>query len=247
MDPAALDRGDEPMSVVGHLDEFRSRIMIILATLIILTIISFTFSEYIIDFLNRPFVETGKQLNIFKLMGGFIIRLKASAVVALLLTVPLIFFHLWRFIMPAISKDDRTFSRLSLTSAILLFYGGMAFVFFLLVPMAIKVLLTFIPDAMLGTIGADDYMSFVFLFSIAMGVLFELPIAVLILTRIGILTPAFLITKRKYAIVAIFVIGALITPQDPLSQIMVAIPLWFLYEFSIFVSRFTLMRKKKGS
>ncbi len=245
IDPDAQSRGDDPMSVVDHLDEFRSRIMIILGTLIVLTIVSFTFSEYIIDFLNQPFVDTGKKLNIFKLMGGFIIRLKASAVVALLLTIPLIFFHIWRFIVPAINKDDRRFSRLSLLSAILLFYGGMSFVFFLLVPMAIRVLLTFIPDAMLGTIGADDYMSFVFLFSIAMGILFELPIAVLILTRIGILTPGFLIAKRKYAIVAIFVIAALITPQDPLSQIMVAVPLWFLYEFSIVISRFTLIRKKK--
>ena len=245
LDPAALSRGDEPMGVVDHLEEFRSRILIILATLIVLTIAGISFSDYLIEFLNKPFVDTGKQLNIFKLTGGFWIRLKASAVVAILLTMPLIFFQIWRFVVPAISKDDRMFSRLSLLAAILLFYGGMAFVFFGLVPMVISVLLQFIPQEMVGTIGADDYMSFVFFFSIAMGILFELPIVVLILTRMGILTPAFLITKRKYSIVGIFIISALITPQDPLSMVVVAIPLWFLYEISIVISRFAFMRKAK--
>jgi len=244
-DHDALNRGDEPMSVVGHLDEFRSRIIYILGALIGLTFIGFYFSEYIVQFINMPFVETGQKLNVFKLLGGFMIRLKASAVIALLLTVPLIFYHLWKFIVPAINRGDRMFSRISLLGAIMLFYIGMAFVFFVVVPFVIPILVQFIPGDMLSTIGADDYLSFILLFSISMGILFELPIVIMILTRIGILTPAFLISKRKYAVVMSFIIGAFITPQDPISMIMVAVPLMFLYEISIVISRFMIKRRKK--
>lgn|GEM_PF-152892 len=245
IDPEALHRGDTPMSLVDHLEEFRSRILVILGTLIVLTAVGISFSDYLIEFINRPFIPTHQKLHVFKLLGGFMIRLKASAVVALLLTVPLIFYHAWKFIVPAINKEDRMFSRLTLLAAILLFYGGMAFVFFGLIPFVLQILIQFIPSDMLSTIGADDYLSFILLFSIAMGFLFELPIAVLILTRMGLLTPQFLIAKRKIAIVLCFLIGGIITPQDPFSMFFVAIPLWFLYEVSIFVSRFVLVRKKK--
>jgi len=243
--PSSEERGDKPMSVVGHLDEFRSRILISLASVIILTIVGFSFSDYLLNFLNEPFLETGQKLNIFNLTGGFVLRLKASVVAALLLSFPIIIFQIWRFIRPAISKKDRNFSRLSLLASILLFYGGMAFVFYGLLPFAIKMLLSFIGQEMLSTIGANDYMSFIFLFSLAMGFLFELPIVVMILTKIGLLSSHFLIQKRKYAVVIIWVIAALITPADILSQILVAVPLMFLYEISIFISKFISIRKRK--
>ncbi len=245
IDPDALNRGDEPMSVVDHLDEFRSRILIVLSAVIIFSVVGFYFADYLVQFINQPFKESGHQLNIFKITGGFIIKLKASVVVALLLTVPLIIFQVWRFIRPAIDTEDRTFARISIFASIFLFYGGIAFVFYLLLPFAIKMLLQFITPDMISTIGADDYMSFIFMFSIAMGILFELPIVVLILTKIGLITPRFLITKRKYAVVIIWIIAALITPQDVISQILVAVPLMFLYEVSIVISRFIVIRKAK--
>lgn len=245
MDPAALSRGDMPMGIVDHLDEFRSRILIILGSIILLTVASFFFSEHILNFINKPFLETGQRLNIFKLAGGFILRLKSSVIVALMLAIPIIIWQLWRFIKPAIGKDDRRFAGWALFVSLFLFYGGMAFVFFLLLPFAIKMLLSFITTEMLSTIGASDYLSFIFLFSVAMGLLFELPIVVMILTRIGLITPQFLATKRKYAVVIIWVVGALITPADILSQIMVAIPLMFLYEISILISRVVYRRKRK--
>ena len=244
-DNDALKRGDEPMTVVGHLDEFRSRLLIVLVTIIVLTIGGFFASEYLLKFIMQPFIETGQKLNIFKIAGGFIIRLKVSVIAAVIIGLPLLLFQLWRFIVPAISVKDRMFSRMSIIASIVLFYGGMAFVFFILLPFAIPMLLSFISTDMLSTIGADDYLSFIFIFCIAMGVLFELPIVIMILTKIGIVTPQFLIQKRKYAIVIIWILGALITPQDILSQILVAVPLMFLYEISIFISRAIFLRKHK--
>jgi sec-independent protein translocase protein TatC len=241
----AIERGDDPMTVVDHLDEMRSRILYILVTIILFTCAGFFLSDYLLSFINKPFIETGQKLNIFKLTGGFIIRLKASFVAGLMLGLPVILYHVWKFIAPAISKKDRRFSLIALVAAFFLFYGGMAFVFFIILPFAINMLLGFIGSEMLSTIGASDYMSFILMMSIAMGVLFELPIVVMILTRIGILTPAYLIQMRKYSVVIIWIIAAVITPQDILSQVLVAIPLMFLYEISIVISRIMLIRKKK--
>jgi len=245
IDPEASTRGDNPMTVVDHLDEFRSRILIVLGVLITLTFINFYFSEHIVNYINKPFLSTGNKLNVFKLTSGFIIRLKASAGTAILMTFPLMIFHIWRYIVPAIDKKERMFSRISLIASVFLFYSGVAFVFFLILPLMIEILLSFIPSEMLSTIGADDYLSFIFLFCLAMGIVFELPIIILVLTKIGIITPAFLISKRKVALVIIWVFAAFITPPDPLSQSLVAIPLMFLYEISIFISRFIVIRKKK--
>ncbi len=242
---SAKERGDEPMSVVGHLDEMRSRILQSLIAVIVLTFAGFFLSDHLLEFMNAPFVKTGHKLNIFKLTGGFIIRIKAALVAGLMIGLPFIIYQIWKFISPAISKKDRKFSIISLICAFFLFYGGMAFVFFILLPFAIDMLLSFIGDDMLSTIGASDYMSFILLMSVAMGILFELPIVVMILTRIGLITPRFLITKRKYSVVIIWIIAAVITPQDVLSQVLVAVPLMLLYEISIVISRIIFIRKRK--
>ncbi len=245
MDSDALNRGDIPMTVVDHLDEFRSRILISLGVIIVFTVAGFFFSDYLVNFINEPFNQTGQKLNIFKLTGGFIIRIKVALVAAIMLSLPVIIFQLWRFIFPAVSKKDRWFSRISIFSATMLFYGGIAFVFFVILPFAIKVLLGFIGEEMISTIGANDYISFILIASLAMGFLFELPIIVMVLTKIGIITPEFLIQKRKYSLIGIWIIAAIITPQDILTQVVVGIPLMFLYEISILISKIIVRRKKK--
>jgi len=245
IDPDAAERGDEPKSVVTHLDEFRSRLMYSLLAIIIVSLASFFFSEYILDFINRPYLATGHKLNVFNLTEGFILRLKAAFIAGIFVGLPVIVFHLWRYILPAINKQDRKFARLSIIAAIILLYGGMAFTYFFILPFAVKMLLSFTPVEMTNTIGASKYLSFVLLFSLGMGAMFELPIIIMILTRIGIVSPAFLISKRKYAIVLLWIIAAMITPPDILTQSMIAIPLMLLYELSIIISKMMVKRKKK--
>lgn len=245
IDPAALARGDEPMTIVDHLDELRSRLIIIIASFFIITCISFYFSDILVHYINKPFLDTGNQLNIFTLVGGFMIKIKVSAAIAVILLIPLITFHIWRFISPAIDRPERFFSRMTIFSAVILFYLGVLFVFMIL-PSMIKVLLSFINNSMLNTIGADDYLHFIFFMSVIMGFLCELPIIMLILTRIGLVTPQFLIRKRKYALIIIWITAAVVTPgPDILSQSLVGIPLMFLYEISIGISKLALIRKKR--
>ncbi len=245
-DPEALERGDVPMSFVDHLGEFRSRILISLITFFILTVAAFVFSDQLLYVINKPYTDTGLKLNVFKLSEGFMMRLKVSAITAFIVGLPFIIFQVWRFILPAITKKDRMFSRIALFSSILLFYAGVSFVYFLLMPFTVKMLLSFVAKDISSVIGASEYINFVFLFCFLMGVLFEFPILVMILTRIGLITPYLLSNNRKWAIVIIFVISAVITPTtDLLTQSLVSIPLYVLFESSIIVSKMTAIRKKK--
>lgn len=246
VDPEAAARGDIPMSFVDHLDEIRSRILISLITFVILTVAAFVFSDELLFVINKPFIDTGLKLNVFKLAEGFMMRLKVSAIAAFIVTLPFIVFQVWRFILPAITKKDRMFSRVALISSILLFYAGVSFVYFLLMPFTVKMLLSFVAQDITSVIGASEYISFVFLFCFFMGVLFEFPILVMILTRIGLITPYLLSNNRKWAIVVIFILSAVVTPTtDILTQSFVAIPLYLLFEASIVVSKMTAIRKKK--
>jgi sec-independent protein translocase protein TatC len=246
-DPEASDRGDESMTVISHLDELRLRIMMIVGMLILFIVAGFLTSDYLLKVINQPFVESGQKLHIFTLTGGFMIRVKAAFGCGLIIGLPFIVYQLWQFIKPAVSVRGRMFSRLSILAAIILFYSGIAFVYFLVLPMAVKILIGFIGSDMIAMIGAENYLGFTFLFSIGMGLLFEFPIVVMVLTKIGMVTPHFLTSHRKHAVVAIWIISAFITPSpDPINQAIVAVPLMIFYEISILVSKHVYRKKQKA-
>lgn len=247
IDNDSWNRGDRPMSIIGHLEELRSRLIISLVTITVITLGSFfLFSEYILNIINRPFLKTGLQLNVFNLSEGFLLRAKASLIMGIFVGLPVIVFEIWKYIAPAINKKDRKFIFLAILASVLLLYGGMTLTYFFLLPIAIQMLLSFTPDNMNNIIDAGKYLNFVLLFSLAMGIMCELPIAIMILTKIGIITPKFLISKRKYAIVLIWIAAAILTPgPDILSQALVAIPIMLLYEISIIISKIINRRKIK--
>ena len=245
LDPLAVARGDKPMTIVEHLSELRSRIIKILISFIVLFFIAFYFSDTLIAFINTPFEKTGNMLNIFTLAGGIMVRIKIAFAITILIMIPLIIHQIWRFIVPAIERPDRFFSRTTIFFAIAMFYIGAGFVFVTL-PLLIKLLLSFIDTSMNSTIGADDYLYFIFFLSLLMGFLFQLPIVMLILTRIGLLTPYFLTKNRKYAVIIILIVSATVTSgTDIFSLPLIAAPLMLLYEITIIISKFMIIRKKR--
>ncbi|MCU0821370.1 MAG: twin-arginine translocase subunit TatC [Spirochaetes bacterium] len=233
-------------SIVEYLDEFRSRLFIILVIIVVLTIVGFFFSDGILKVLTIPFRTSGLKLNLFSLTSGFMLRLKASFAAALLVTFPVIIFYLWRTLQPAVSKDMLTFIRMSFIAGTLLFYSGVAFIYFLILPNSISVLLSFVGANMQNTIDADGYFSFTIIFSLAVSLLFEFPIIIMILSRMGIITPEILKKYRKHAIVLIWVLAAIVTPTiDPINQTFVALPLMLFYEISIIMSKIIVRKKQK--
>jgi sec-independent protein translocase protein TatC len=244
-DHSAKERGDKPMSIVGHLNELRSRLIISLVSITVITLAGFFFfSDYILAVINKPFLKTGLKLSVFSLSEGFVIRAKAALIAGIFVCFPIIIYEIWKYIVPAIGKRDRRFIGGSVVASVFLMYSGIVLTYFFLLPIAIKMLLSFTPENMNNIIEAGKYLSFVFLFCLAMGFMCELPIIIMILTKLGIITPEILIKKRKYAIVLIWIIAAIFTPgPDILSQALVAVPIMLLYELSIIISKIMIKRK----
>ncbi|MGL4369833.1 MAG: twin-arginine translocase subunit TatC, partial [Spirochaetota bacterium] len=248
-DIEALSRGDESLSVVGHLDELRSRLLVVLITVCVTTVIPFfAAGGKILTALTWPFYKSGlanQTLNVFNLTEGFMLQLKASLIVGLLAALPVIVYQIWAYIRPAIDKEKRGFFRYVLFFAILFFYTGTGLTFFFFMPFTIRVLAEFTPANMTTMFNASTYLHFMMFFCASMGGVFEMPLVIMILTKLGIVTPAFLTAKRKYAIVAIWICAAMITPStDILTQSLVAIPLMLLYEVSVLISKIMVIRAK---
>lgn len=248
-DKRASERGDHPEPIVSHLTEFRSRFLVVIIAVVIATMVPFTFfGGKILSLLTKPYLHaTGNsELYLFDITEPFTTQLKASLTVGIFAVVPIMIYELWMFVRPAIDVDKRAFIRNCVIAAVFLFYAGSLLTFFFGIPFVIATLRTFVIPEMKVLQGAGSYLSFTFLFCATMGLVFELPLAVMILTKLGIVSPQFLAKKRMIAVIIIWIAAAVITPTtDILTQSLVAIPLMALYEISILLSRFILMRDRR--
>jgi sec-independent protein translocase protein TatC len=238
---------DLKKGLLDNIGKIKSHLLVPVISIIGLTVAGFFFSDYIIEIINRPFIATGNKLNLFNIIEGFMLRIKASLVAALLVSMIVIVLEIWTFIKSRISRENRNFFRITIISALILFYAGVVITYLYLLPGAIQVMLAFTPENMVNNVSAGRYMSFMMFFCFSMGLVCELPIAIMILTKLGIVTPEMLSKKRKYAIVIIWIAAAVITPTvDPLTQTIVAVPMMLLYEVSILISKFIVKKKKEA-
>ena len=239
-------KGRSPATILEHIDAFRSRIITLLVLLILFTIAGFVFSDTLLEIMNRPFVSSGHKLNIFNITEAFLIRVKLSFAAAVFVLFPFIVYQVWNLITRRLPLKSKTFFLISLLSAILLFYTGVAFTYFLILPASIDILLSFVSEEMFSTIGAADYINFILVFSIILGVLFDFPVIAMLLTKIGLVTPQFLSKYRRHAIVIIWIIAAVVTPTpDPFNQSVVAVPLMIFYEISIIGAKIIVRKKNR--
>jgi sec-independent protein translocase protein TatC len=242
----AKERGDKSEPIVNHLSEFRSRFLVVIIAVVAATMIPFTLvGGKILSLLTMPYIRaTGSpELYLFDITEPFTTQLKASLTVGVFAVVPIMVYELWMFVRPAIDRDKRSFIRNCVIGAVFLFYAGALLTFFFGIPFVIATLRTFVIPEMKVLQGAGSYLSFTFLFCATMGLVFELPLAIMILAKLGIVSPQFLARKRAIAVIIIWVAAAVITPTtDILTQSLVAIPLMALYEISILLARFIIMR-----
>lgn len=248
IDPNAENRGDSSLPITNHLEELRTRFLTVLVVLVLFTLIPFFFfGERLIEIFSIPYIKShpGTSLNLFSLTEGLMIQLKCSLVTGIFTAIPLALYQIWTYVRPAIGTEHRTFVRNSLLGAVFLFYLGASVTYFLFIPFTIRALAEFTPSSFTLVINASNYLQFIFFFCVSMGIVFELPIAILVLGKLNIIKPETLSRKRKYAIVLIWIVAAIVTPStDFLSQAIVAIPLMLLFEISILMARITLRSKK---
>lgn len=233
-------------SLMSHLLELRSRLMKAMLTLAIVFIVLVPFANDIYSLLAKPLLDDlhGGQLIAIKPLGAFTVPLKCAFFAALMISIPVILYQIWAFVAPGLYKSEKRLARPLLVVATLLFYGGCAFTYFGLLPVMFKYLFSITPEgvAMMPDIG--EYLDFVLVMFLAGGVSFEVPIAVIIAVLLGWVKPSQLGEWRGYVIVGIFIIAAVITPPDGLSQLMLAIPMCLLYELGILVARLLVRNRK---
>jgi sec-independent protein translocase protein TatC len=228
------------MGFLDHLEEFRSRIIKCLVSVLIFSIVTYFFSDYVIDFLAKPIAK----VYFMSPTEAFAVRVKMSIILGIILSVPVIFYQIWQFIVPGLfEREVRAVVPAVLFSTLFFLIGG-AFYFFIVFPMAIQFLMGFGTDKLEPMIKIGAYISFISYTTLAFGAVFELPVVAYFLGRLGIITDKTLRKGRRYAILGIVILAATITPPDIFSQVMLAIPLYFLYEISIIVLKATQKRKE---
>ena len=244
------------MPLLDHLIELRSRLMWSFASVIVLFIAIFPFAEYVYQFLVQPLAE------IFEEMGGqrrliftalheaFFTYIKLSLITALFIAFPFISIQFWMFVAPGLYKHEKKALAPFLVATPILFFMGGAMVYYIVMPWAYEFLLAFELEGGAGTLPivsepkVNEYLSLSINLIFAFGICFELPVVLTLLGRIGVISSRGMKEKRKYAILISFIVAAVITPPDVISQVMLAAVLIFLYEISIFSVR--LIENERG-
>ena len=243
------DSSTEPR-LIDHLIELRARLLRAVAGLMIVFVCLLPFASDIYAGLAQPMLSklpAGGQLVAVDPAGGFFVPVKLAFFAALLITVPWLLYQAWAFVAPGLYQREKRLAVPLLASAVALFYLGCAFAFFLVLPSVFGFLARFTPDVVAMTPDIGKYLDFVLVIFLAFGASFELPVALVILVLMGWVTPQQLRESRGYAIVGVFVIAAVITPPDVVSQLMLAIPMCLLYELGILAARWLVPSAKNDS
>lgn len=235
---------EDKLTVVDHLTELRTRISIALAAFGVAWGLCLWQNNLVLQAVNRPLqgldqelLGAGAKPISFGVTEQFTTTLMVSAYAALLISLPVILYQLYAFVLPAFSPSERRVAVPLLLMVPVLFICGVLFCYFVILKPATTFLLSFNADEYTTAVRARDYYSFVSLTTISLGLLFQVPVAILTLTRLGITTPETLRKNRRYAILVIAVLAALLPTIDPLTMILEMIPLIILYEFSIWLAQ----------
>lgn len=263
---------EKEMSFLDHLEELRWHLVRSTIAILVLAILAFIFKGFIFDTLifgpTRPefityalFCDISRSLGLdtfcfqempFKIQsrtmaGQFSAHMWTSIYAGIIVAFPYILYEFWKFISPGLKEKERNSSRGFIVIASFLFFLGVLFGYYLITPLSINFLGNYqVSDEVINQFDLDSYISLVRTSVLACGIVFELPILMYILTKIGLVTPEILRKYRKFALIIVLVLSAVITPPDIVSQIIVAIPIVILYEVSIYISKIVIRNQEKA-
>lgn len=226
----------EQDTFISHLIELRDRLLHALIAVGIAFIPCFVFARDLYTLLATPLLAklpSGSQMIATDVTGAFFVPMKVAMMVAFLVALPYVLYQVWAFVAPGLYQNEKKLAIPLIVTSTLLFFIGMAFAYFAVFPMVFKFVVGYTPEGVAMMTDINNYLSFVLTLFLAFGVTFETPVAVIILVRMGIVTVEKLREIRPYVVVGAFVLGAIFTPPDVVSQFMLAIPIWVLYEVGI--------------
>ncbi len=240
-------KDEDEMSFLDHLEELRWRIIKALIGIVIGAVICGIFVDWILNkFLLAPALATNPPLQLINLKpyGQLVLYMEVILVGGIILSIPNIFYQLWKFIEPGLMQTEKRYISSIVFFSSLCFLGGIVFAYFVMLPTALKFFAAFGTSAISNNIAINEYFSFVISVLLSAGVVFELPLVSFFLSRVGILTPKFMRKYRRHAIVIILLIAGILTPgPDVTSQLLLGIPLFVLYEISILISAFAQKKR----
>jgi sec-independent protein translocase protein TatC len=230
-------------SFFEHLDEFRDRLVRSLIAFAVAVIVFYSFSDKVLHWIIKPV----GQLYFTSPSEAFMAHMILATFGGLFISLPFILFEVWQFVALALKENEKRFIVYFFPLSIVLFLIGVLFAYFMVIPMIYKFFLGFSSDVLIPMVTVKNYISFVGNMTLSFGVVFQLPIVLVFLAKIGIATPEFLIQKRRHAIVILLIISAVVTPPDVISMIMMSVPLLILYELGIVALKWTMRHKKEGT
>jgi sec-independent protein translocase protein TatC len=232
-------------SFIAHLVELRKRLLNSIIAVILIFLCLSPFSGKLYTLLAQPLLAKlpkGGQMIATEVTTPFLVPLKVSLMAAFLIALPYIMYQLWRFVAPGLYAHEKRLVAPLIFASSTLFYCGMAFAYFVVFPVVFGFITANAPQGVAVMTDIEKYLSFVLTMFIAFGITFQVPVAVVVLVRMGVVTTVKLREVRPYVIVCAFVVGAIFTPPDVVSQFMLAMPLWLLYEAGIVVAGWTKIK-----
>ncbi len=232
------ERGGE-MSFLQHLEELRWRFVYALIGIVIGTIVTWIFIDFLVDnILLIPAKTANIKLQNLRPFGQLFLFMQIAIIGGVVLSIPNIFYQLWKFISPALKQNEKKYITLIVIFSSICFLTGIAFAYFIMLPLTLKFAGEFGSTDIENNFAIAEYFSIIISVMLAAAVVFELPMLSFLLSKIGILTPQIMRKFRKHAIITVLILAAILTPgTDPVAQILLAIPLTLLYELSIYVSK----------
>ena len=227
-------------SISNHLLELRSRLLKVIALFAALSVIGIPFAADIYEVIALPLnqlLPVGSTMIATEVSSPFMAPLKLVLYLALLLTMPWLFYQTWTYVSPGLKKNEEKFAGPLMLSTIILFFSGVCFAFYVVCPIIFKFFIGMAPDSILVLTDINQYLNFIFKLVFAFGIAFEIPVATILLVNSGITTKAYLVKVRPYLVILFLVIGMLLTPPDVFSQLFLALPMWLLFEIGILISR----------
>jgi len=238
---------NEKQPFLGHLEELRKRLIVCAIAIGIGFVISYIFSKQLFSFLIMPLTRVlpaDSHLIFTSLPEMFIAYIKVALIAGIILAMPIIFYELWMFLAPALYQREKRYVIPFVLFSTILFVVGSLFGYLIVFPYGFKFFISFATEEIQALPSVKQYFSFAIRLLLAFGLVFELPVVVFFMTKIGLITPDSMIRFRKFAILCSFILAAILTPPDVATQIMMALPIIILYEVSIIISK-GIYRKKE--
>ncbi|MEH6548947.1 MAG: twin-arginine translocase subunit TatC [Pseudomonadales bacterium] len=246
--PSPLEpEDDQAQPLIAHLTELRDRLLRSVLAILLIFLALFNWANDIYTFVSEPlrrFLPEGTSMIATQVASPFLTPFKLTLVSSIFIAIPYLLHQAWSFVAPGMYRHEKKIAVPILASSILLFYAGIAFAYYIVFPLVFGFFTSIVPDGVAVMTDINSYLDFILKLFFAFGIAFEIPVATVLLIAAGVTDPDTLASKRPHVVVGCFVVGMVLTPPDIISQTMLAIPVWLLFEVGIIAGRIIHKRKK---